>query len=248
MVSWGARLLYAGPAVDLSWHANAVGEFSIALNGGLEVRTAGGDVIRAQSVFVPAGARHLMTFRSPRVACLYVDVASNDGARLVRQMTDLGAGFAAGHASEARLTAVIDDLMQDRIAAGSRKQRISEAFGLDPLTTIDPVVISALQHLHDAPDKTHRVAALATRFGLSESQFRKAFRGATGVPLRRYRVWVRLAAAMKAAQSGATLTEAAYAAGFSSSAHLSIAYRGMFGMTPSSFLAVLSQAAPSVRS
>jgi AraC-like DNA-binding protein len=43
---------------------------------------------------------------------------------------------------------------------------------------------------------------------------------------------------MRAIAKGGNLTEAAHSAGFSSSAHLSSAFRQMFGLSPSSLLAL----------
>jgi AraC-like DNA-binding protein len=58
------------------------------------------------------------------------------------------------------------------------------------------------------------------------------FRAGTGLPLRRYALLLRLRAALAVALRGATLTEAAHAAGFSDSAHLSRTFREHFGLPP----------------
>ncbi len=68
---------------------------------------------------------------------------------------------------------------------------------------------------------------------LSSHRFQHVFRASTGVPFRRYLLWLRLIGAVNAAASGASLTDAAYAAGFSDSAHLSRTFRRMFGLAPS---------------
>jgi AraC-like DNA-binding protein len=59
------------------------------------------------------------------------------------------------------------------------------------------------------------------------------FREGHGVPFRRYRLWRRMALAMRVVRDGGTLTAAAHAAGFASSAHFSTAFRRMFGLAPS---------------
>lgn len=244
MLSWGARLLYAGPSIDLSWHANGVGEFSLALDGEIDVQREDGDAFTARSVFVPAGASHRMTFRCATIACLYVDVSAADGALLLRAMSDQGAGYAASHRAEAAIAEAIQAFLADQIAPKERKARLADVFGLKPLVVVDSKMAAALRAIHAAPDRVHRVATLARSLSLSESQFRKAFRAATGVTLKRYRVWARLTAAMGMAQRGESLTAAAHGAGFSSSAHFSVAYRNMFGMTPSAFLELLASAGP----
>ena len=92
----------------------------------------------------------------------------------------------------------------------------------------------------------HRLTALAARAGLSPSRFLHLFKAETGVPLRRYRIWNRMGAAIRASGEGASLTEAAHAAGFASSAHFSSAFRDMFGMMPSDLARALRPGATQV--
>lgn len=67
---------------------------------------------------------------------------------------------------------------------------------------------------------------------LSESRFLHLFSEHAGLPWRRYLLWRRLQACMRAAFAGSSLTRAAHAGGFSDSAHLSRTFRAMFGLTP----------------
>lgn len=69
--------------------------------------------------------------------------------------------------------------------------------------------------------------------GLSASRFQHLFTAEVGVPFRRYRGWQRLRTAIRAAAAGASLTDAAYAAGFADQAHFSRAFRATFGAPPS---------------
>ena len=50
---------------------------------------------------------------------------------------------------------------------------------------------------------------------------------------RRYLLWLRLQDAVRELAAGAPATDAAHAAGFADSAHLSRTFRRMFGITPS---------------
>lgn len=62
------------------------------------------------------------------------------------------------------------------------------------------------------------------------------FDSAVGMPFRRYRLWRRMAVVMQAIAGGESLTAAAHGAGFASSAHLSSAFRAMFGLAPSELI------------
>lgn len=245
MLSWGARQLYVGPVVELGTHANAVGELSIALDGDIELSTIDGPLAGgpARSVFVPAGARHLMRVNASRIACLYVDVSAPDADRLLARMTSTDNGFARDHVDEARMIVSLKAFLADEIPRPDCKVLLAQVFDLSFEPGIDPRIQAALKAIHAEPDRRHRSAVLARSLGMSESGFRHGFRTATGVTLKRYRVWARLTAAMTAAIRGESLTSAAHAAGFASSAHLSAAYRNMFGMTPSGFLAVYGRGA-----
>jgi AraC-like DNA-binding protein len=89
--------------------------------------------------------------------------------------------------------------------------------------------VGAMAQMTDAASVT--VAADAA--GLSASRFQHLFTREVGVPFRRYRVWHRLRAAIRAAASGSSLTSAAYAAGFADQAHFTREFRRTFGAPPS---------------
>lgn len=82
------------------------------------------------------------------------------------------------------------------------------------------------------PDRL-TAAACARQLGLSSSRFLHRFRAHTGLPLRPYLRWRRLLVALRAAMQGASLTDAAHAAGFSDAAHFTRTFRRHFGMAPS---------------
>lgn len=108
-------------------------------------------------------------------------------------------------------------------------------YSLRPPTTLDPRVEAALSALSD-PDlcSTERpIARIASLVELSPSRLRYLFQTQVGVSLQRYLGWQRLMAALRVSAMGNSLTEAAHAAGFADSAHLSRVYRSTFGLKPS---------------
>ena len=98
---------------------------------------------------------------------------------------------------------------------------------------IDPRIARALRWIDGNLQGPIRITRVAEVAGLSESHFAHLFVKMTGVPVRRYVLWRRLGAAVAAATRGASLTEAAYAAGLADSSHLSRAFRSTFGLAPS---------------
>ncbi|MFN9033402.1 MAG: helix-turn-helix domain-containing protein, partial [Alphaproteobacteria bacterium] len=100
----------------------------------------------------------------------------------------------------------------------------------------DPRIVTLLRALEDDPDAFSSFSEAADRIGLRPSRARELIREAVGVPFRRYRLWRRMACAGRELAKSRSLTEAAYAAGFASSAHFSTAFRLMFGLPPSALL------------
>jgi AraC-like DNA-binding protein len=66
--------------------------------------------------------------------------------------------------------------------------------------------------------------------GLSPSRASHLFVEETGLPFRTFVLWLRVTRAVDAHIAGMSLTEAAQAAGFADSAHLSRTFKRMFGL------------------
>jgi AraC-like DNA-binding protein len=82
-----------------------------------------------------------------------------------------------------------------------------------------------------------RVAALATAVGLSEGRLIHLFSEQMGLPIRQYVQWLRVRDVLFCLGLGMSLTEAAHAAGFADSPHLTRTFRAMFGDPPSQAVA-----------
>lgn len=116
--------------------------------------------------------------------------------------------------------AILTDLVQELVP------------DMEPLPSADARIAALLDRLRALPEKRVTLRKLAEEAGLSESRLTHLFKQQTGVPIRRYLLWLRLNDAMDKAMAGATLTEAAHMAGFSDSAHLSRTCQEMFGINP----------------
>ena len=230
------RLLYRGPPVDGAMHRHHALQLAISLGDALLLE---GEDSRqqAQGFVVAADTAHRLSGGAPQLALLYLEPESATGASLRAQLpTPLHAHtpgmrlqqqLAAldGLADEAHLAAAFDALCADWLGTLG----ISSS---PPTAALDARIADTLTHLAATPGISQSAAVLARRVSLSPDRLMHLFATNTGLPLRRYGVWLKLKLAVRAALAGATLTEAAHASGFSDSAHLSHSFKAMFGLPP----------------
>ena len=237
LYAWGARALYLGPALGLSPHRNAVAVLGIGLDADFDVAIDPTDASaghrRCRTVLIPPNTLHHFVGTAGRFAFLYVDARSRDLDRLLGLAGERSARAAFDLAGEDEWIARLDALARGDATWEATRARIGAALAGDPPPASDPRVRAALGRLHADPGSRLSLAELARAAGLSESRFLHVFKAAIGVPLRRYKLWIAMGAAMRAIGRGENLTTAALDAGFASSAHFSSTFRGMFGLEPS---------------
>ena len=231
LYSWGARALFIGPTFGLSPHRNAVAVVALGLDAPFELSSDASSYHRCRSALIPPNTLQHLRATSGDMAFLYVDAVSSDYARL----RDLQC--------EQFLIDCLDRLRTGGVARWreTRAQLDALLSGGTPVKA-DERIMHAIRCIHEDPGARLPLAELARRANLSPSRFTALFKDATGVPVRRYKLWVAMGAAVRSMQQGASLTEASIGAGFSSSAHFSSAYREMFGMEPSRLARLLSPA------
>jgi AraC-like DNA-binding protein len=218
-----ARALYVGPGLDLAPHLNVATTIAVSLRQPFEWRTwaksGGWSAWRAEVVgVIPSQTLHHLRSLGP-MAFLYLDPFTDRRHPLRRA-----------------------ELLQGREALCLAARPIGledafTAFGLRPQRPRDARIARVVREVERRPDAFGRLQDAAALACLSPSRFRARFDAELGLPFRRYRLWRRMAAVMRTLAGGGSLTEAAYAAGFSSSAHLSTTFKRMFGITASELLA-----------
>lgn len=237
LLAFGARSVYLGPAFGLSAHATTITVLAFGLDGPFDVAAVGGERPVAQrrcsSMLVPAHTLHQLHCGTTTMAFVYIDPLGRDEQRLRARVGAWVGGLGVDLDGEA---ALIDGLRALAAPGPGRSQRFAawlDQLQLDHEARGDARVRRSLAALARDPAATHSLAELARAAHLSTSRYLHLFKLTTGVPLRRYRLWLRIGAAVRAIARGERLTEAALAAGFSSSAHFSAVFRAMFGMAPS---------------
>jgi AraC-like DNA-binding protein len=102
-----------------------------------------------------------------------------------------------------------------------------------PSTTLDPRLVAAMDEIGSS------MAEVAANVGLSPQRLRALARRQLGMPLPRWRVWVRLRRTAEALRDGQSLADAAIVGGFADQAHLTRWMREMMGLTPAAALPAL---------
>lgn len=220
------RLLYRGPPVDGEPHRHHALQLAMSLGAPLTLE-AQGDVQQAQGFIIAADTAHQLRGGAPEIALLYLEPESAAAAAL---SAGLSTSAQAWQPTQALLAAAADDAAIDTLDARWLAELGLAAQSQPP--ALDARVAATLAHLADRPGEPHSAARLAARVQLSPDRLMHLFAQATGTSLRSYALWAKLKTAVRCALAGATLTEAAHAAGFADSAHFSHSFKAMFGLAP----------------
>lgn len=225
---WPQRLLLLAPPYVSHRHRHHAAQIAFGLDGPVVFETPQTGVRSAGLLLIPPDIPHAhpafgasaMLFLEPESiewAC-FSGRAHGGLAPLSfdRRLRSFAHCAAAGDAVAAQ--ALVNDL-------------IGKPVNSSPV--FDPLISQACEHIRQRLDRSITLTELARAVHRSPSRLAHRFREATGVPLRRFVLWRRLREAAGIAMRGSTLTEAAHAAGFADSAHLSRTFRSMFGIAPS---------------
>ena len=137
----------------------------------------------------------------------------------------------AGHAPE--LAATVLQILAVLTRLGGTRQ---------PVSGLQRAVRSAQHYLAAHHAEPLNMQAVAERFGVAYSHFRRAFRAQTGIAPWQYVVQLRLTRARRLlAASDAKLDDIAERVGFCSGFHLSLSFKQAYGIPPSEWRKSLAQ-------
>jgi AraC-like DNA-binding protein len=225
--------VFAGPLGRNAPHSHSTAVYLAGLYGKFRLRVGDAAWQLCRAAVVPAGITYEFDVAGEPLGVLYLEPdmgCAESLMPLVRNAEETaGALIGDGDVSHLRalfeqrpVTAEIRISTDDLLGFASRRSR----------RTADPRVVHALAILQQ-PGEDASLARIAAAAHLSTSRFQHVFTAEVGVPFRRYRLWQRLRAAIAESVAGATLTDAAHAAGFADQAHFSRAFRATFGAPPS---------------
>lgn len=105
-----------------------------------------------------------------------------------------------------------------------------------PVPPSHPALRRALAAIPDRLSRGVRLRDLAADAGISAGRLGHLFTAELGLPFGAYLRWARLQKVVAELSAGASLTDAAHAAGFTDGAHMTRTGRQVFGIPPSEFV------------
>jgi AraC-like DNA-binding protein len=217
--------MYIGPGLALSPHTNVATTLAVSLSHdefALKTwcrRKGWSDRQTSPVTIIPSETLHHLISTGP-MAFLYLDPLGDGRFPIAQENLEMG-----------RLR-----LIEQYASIGI--QAAFEGFGLIERKPVDARIAKVVREIERQPHAFERLQDAAEMACLSPSRFRARFSKEVGLPFRRYRLWRRMASVMRSIAKGENLTTAALHAGFASSAHLSSAFKQMFGLTASDILAM----------
>ncbi|MGW8374694.1 AraC family transcriptional regulator [Streptomyces sp. ODS28] len=251
------RLIYRGPFSTAPAHAHSAWQMLLVTNGGtvtLSTPHGGAPAREVTAAVIPAGAPHVTESYGAHGVMVWLDAHSTAARALDARIAstaptpnsrlDVTTWAAAAEAYSgapgdpmrhlpprttredvvaalAPLLAAVCDLPYE--AGRPRHPALAEALARLPRTVHDPVTLRSL----------------AEDVGISAGRLGRLFTAELGLSFTHCRRWERLRRAMREVRAGASLTDAASAAGFTDSAHLTRVTREMFGLSPSKLAAAI---------
>lgn len=236
---WGGGSVWLGLATaPIPEHAHHAIQLTFALRGSLRFRSGDGVWEDYQAAMIPADLRHSFEANGSIVGHIFVEPESPPGRGLRHRF---GATSIAV-LPEAEAKAIGDRILAIFERSGSDEELMTAARdgmsvltdGVAPPLPSEPRVVRAIEAIKLRLDRTVTLAEIASVSCLSSGRFRHLFVEETGLPFRTYVLWLRLERSIAFFAEGASWTEAAHAANFADSAHLTRTLRRMFGLAPSS--------------
>jgi len=231
------RAAYIGQSMPLSPHKRAVATIAIGLEFPFELellQVSRPRVFKSSVALIPPDIRHNLK-SDGLVIFLYLGAFCDDYTEIADVVSNSCDSQIANRVRDAIYT------IAPFRSADAQIDAICQALELPERPAIDPRILSVIHAIDHAPYEFTSISQAAEIAGLSVTRFQHIFKAVVGTSFRRYRLWKRMAVVAHALSSGENLTSAAYDAGFSSSAHLSAAFRDMFGIKPSDLFAIDAQ-------
>ncbi|MFF0527939.1 helix-turn-helix domain-containing protein [Nocardia amikacinitolerans] len=217
-------MAFTGDIGDTAAHSHAAVQVLLVTAGEVTVIDAAGRSATAEVAIIPPGVRHeVRATPGARGFIAYLDSAGLVGHAALAWLGDLPAD---------QVTSWVTAATPSITAAAPQRNSASRP----PRRATHPVVGEALRVAAASASGPPSLGDLAAAVAMSPSRLSHLFTEHVGLPYAAWRRWTRLQLAVGTVRAGGSLTEAAHAAGFTDSAHLTKTCRDLFGITPTEAL------------
>ncbi|MGE3674502.1 MAG: helix-turn-helix domain-containing protein, partial [Polyangiaceae bacterium] len=227
---WPPLLAILGGGASTRRHAHHALHLVLALEGELSL-SVGGEQRRGAGVLTAPNVEHAIDAGGTQRLLVFLDPESDAGRELLATVE--GSHRMITRRQRDALARGVDPVALMSGGGVTWAARAAEILGAAPVSPLrmHRGVKKALKYLKDegtAADSS--LESLAAVAGISPGRFMHVFTESVGIPLRPYLAWLKLQRAVSAIVSGHALSQAALAAGFSDSAHMSRAFSRMLGI------------------
>lgn len=223
------RTLATG-AQKTSPHAHHAVQVTVGLEGSFAFE-AEGKAVRAAAVAIAPDTRHTFELEGS-VAHVFFEPDGRLGRAAVASLFSAGKVVPVAEAQVKELRTALRSTTRrsDAELVTLGRDLVARLSGEATLAPTDFRVQKMIAWSEQRLSTTVGLPEAARAVGLSAGRARHVFVEQTGLPFRAFLLWRRLSRALEHYAAGKPLTEAAYAAGFADSAHLSRTFRRMFGV------------------
>lgn len=237
---WRQRTLYLGQLGHVSSMSQGAHTLLFGLDEPIPL-TVDSQTFSARSYLIPAGSAFSADSRGKRIGCCFLDPLGKDLLFHLPAMAAESCGIYRDSRREADQLEMLCALHDGQAEAAEAYARLPGVIFPDDAELVagfepDARIARVVELIRSDPADNLSNEALAEQVGLSGDRLQRLFKQTTGIPIRRYRLWHRLFVTSSMMAMGSTLTDAALAAGFSDSSHLTHVFKSMLGMSPSSVL------------
>lgn len=236
---WDHRTVFIGRLSDIKEHRLASAALAVGLEKDFRIYDTESDLDQTcRSVLIPPGFSHVTHYDDQIVAVISLEPESNDYSIVRQLMKKEITGCYFDLKNERDVIETMKAIYKKKLGASESSHQLNALLYIDEPDMLEPKPLDrrirqAMETMKQNPAQSHSLEFLADNAYLSTTRFTHLFKDETGVPIRRYRQWLRFRQAIQLITSGETMTTAAVKAGFTDSAHFSRAFRSMFGIKPS---------------
>ncbi|MGV0737957.1 AraC family transcriptional regulator [Mycobacterium syngnathidarum] len=220
-------LCYTGTLSDARPHHHVAAQVVRAFAGTFELSDARGRRAVTSAAVIPSGRDHGIRILEPTSGVLaFLDPSAFSRTGPVTD--DVAEWVSAGRHLPCWTSPLPPEQLLDELMAAP-----PDGYARPTADIWHPSVLAAVELIPRLLPGQVRLTDVARQVALSPGRLGRLFNDQVGQSIPTYVRWARLRCAVEAVRDGASLTDAAYAAGFTDSAHANRVCHEMFGLSPS---------------